>query len=318
MSHLLKRYVNRVNSYFFNVGSSFDLGVNRILFYGWLFYARHDPLHFARFSALPASLWDPVTLFSMVETPIFSFSIALILNKLLLFFIFTSSVGFFTRSSTFVVALLYFVLVGSVQSFGYPTPDDLPLVLVALIFPFCSCGDSLSIDAVIRRWLAKQVSTKDVSNVRANPQTSDMYQWPIKLVQILFCLVFWSAGLSKLRNAGLNWITTDTVRNMILVAHTYRNDFLEPTRGMIFPIFIARYALMCKILATFTLALELVAPLALFVKRTTIPILLGLALAQISIYFLLFVNFKTFVALYFFWIPWEKLVNSQKLPENKT
>ena len=94
------------------------------------------------------------------------------------------------------------------------------------------------------------------------------YRWPIQLVRLVFVTVFLAAGLAKLRQAGLEWVLSDTLRNYFLEnQYVFR---LEGARGwshLLADWLIARPGLVQGMLAIGVLVVELSAPATLFSRR---------------------------------------------------
>ncbi len=162
------------------------------------------------------------------------------------------------------------------------------------------CGDAFSIDALIRR--------RRGNNGHANhgSRTSGDYTWPIKLVCTLMTLVFFAAGVAKLRKTGLVWIFSDNMRNILLL-HYYTSH--EPLTRL--GVFFAKSPWLYKTIAASAIIVEVGAPAALFsrIARWTI----------VPTMFLMLVSFKLcfgftpipYYCMFAYWIPWDHL--GQKL-----
>ena len=112
-------------------------------------------------------------------------------------------------------------------------------------------------------------------------------------------LVLFSAGLNKLRISGLDWITTDTFQNYLLVHET--------------PIGlrVVQWPLLCHFLAGFAVTTEFFHPLALVSKklaRVWVPA--GLAMLT-GIYLTMDIHFIFLMYLNFFWLPWRRLFSKR-------
>ena len=160
-------------------------------------------------------------------------------------------------------------------------------------FLLSRCGDAWSIDRVIRSY-------------RAGPPVqpvapSGEYNWPIKCVWLISALVFFAAGVAKLRFSGLAWITSDNMANMLL-QHHYKSD---PIVG--WGKIIANYPLLCQTLAAGTIVLELGFVLAIFSRIARWLFVPGMFVMQVGIALLMGVVFTQFMFVYLFWIPWDAL-----------
>ncbi len=117
-------------------------------------------------------------------------------------------------------------------------------------------------------------------------------------------LVFFGAGVSKLRHAGLEWIGSENLANLLIRGQygAYVGDPLT-TLGLE----IARHAWLYQSLAAATVGLELGYPLALVsrrVRRIAAPG--GLALL-IGIWVLMGIGFVPLMICHLFWVPWDRV-----------
>jgi len=119
--------------------------------------------------------------------------------------------GAWSRIAT-AVSLTSFLALASLSYSGgeaWSHPYN-PILLAQVAFLGARGGDALSVDALIR-------------HVRGLPPVNVArgYQWSIRLVQLAVALVFLSGMVHKLAGAGftLKWITTDNLRNQILLRY---------------------------------------------------------------------------------------------------
>ncbi len=123
------------------------------------------------------------------------------------------------------------------------------LVLHVLVLGLSPAADALSLD----------------SRGREPPGDEARYGWPIRLMCILTVLTYFIAGETKLRIAGLDWVTSDSLRNLIAYDNVRKielGDTHSPLGGML-----VGHAWLFPPLAVATLAVELGAPLALLGGR---------------------------------------------------
>jgi hypothetical protein len=64
---------------------------------------------------------------------------------------------------------------------------------------------------------------------------------------------------------------------------------------------------LCRALAVFSVVAEVSAPVALFSRRLRNWIVVDLALLQIGIFILMYINFAPWSTLYVFWLPITKI-----------
>ena len=123
----------------------------------------------------------------------------------------------------------------------------------------------------------------------------------MKCIWLLSSLVFFAAGVAKLRFSGLAWVTSDNLATMLL-QHHYKSDPIVDWGKTI-----AGHALLCKILAAGTIAVEIGFPLAMFHRWLRWLFVSGMFFMQIGIALLMGVVFTQFMFVYLFWIPWDRI-----------
>lgn len=97
------------------------------------------------------------------------------------------------------------------------------------------------------------------------PVPSAIYGWPVRLLALLTVTSYCIAGIAKLRLSGLGWATSDLLRNYIAYDNLRKlllADWYSP-----FGAWLVGHAWIFPPLATASLLLELLAPLALFGPR---------------------------------------------------
>jgi hypothetical protein len=204
-----------------------------------------------------------------------------------------AAVGFRTRASTLMAFILGAGLLGLPHNFGKVHHKDAIVVLVLGILAVARCGDAWSVDRLIARARGGAAA--------APLAASGEYRWPVRLVQVLVTLVFLGAGVSKLRQSGLEWIFSENLRFLLL----------ERRRPL--GLWVAQYGWLCQLLAGVTVAVELASPLALFgraVRRLLIPTLFAM---QVGIYLLMGTSFTEFMVAYLFWVPWDRIVDGLRV-----
>jgi hypothetical protein len=229
--------------------------------------------------------------FEAFNLPFLNESVMFVMEMCWVAAIVLAAVGLFTRVATAVAFALGFYLLAMGNNFGKIGHGDQALALVMLILALSRCGDGWSIDAWIARWRSGAVRARSAE-----------YRWPVRMVWLLMALIFFSAGASKLVRSGSAWITSDHMAMTLIQAHHLH---LKPPTEL--GLYLARYPLLCNVMAAGALALELSFPLALMFRRLRLPIVLMTLLMQIGIGLLLAVWFRQFVFLYVFWVPWDRV-----------
>jgi hypothetical protein len=100
---------------------------------------------------------------------------------------------------------------------------------------------------------------------KAAPEPSERYGWPLRLMSAATVLSYLIAGIAKLRASGLEWVTSDLLRNYVAydaIRKLELGSIHSPLGGMLAP-----YPLVFTCLAAISLLIELGAPVALLSRR---------------------------------------------------
>ena len=238
----------------------------------------HQPRSFFAWLALPTPSWD------VLGWLVTAFEISVILATL----------GLLTRLATTAACVVGLYVLGLQFNYGYLHWAHAIVPIVMGILALSPCGAAWSADALIRRLIKGEVA-----------EAGGQYRWPVQLVRLVFVTVFLAAGLSKLRQAGLDWIFSDTLRNYFLEnQYVFRSEGAGGWSHVVADWLIARPGL-CRLLAATAVGLELSAPATLFsrhARRCLIPLLF---LFQVGNSLLLYQDFFfAYLGLYLFWISW--------------
>lgn len=288
---MIQRLTAGWNRFWFTPQSALTLGICRVLFFGGLLYQcfRKDWSVWGKIGEL---FWFPTPLFRALHLPLLDSGLLRVLTVIWLLSLALACVGFATRLSTLVAAVLGFYLLGLPHNFGKVHHNDALIVFVLVAMAISHCGDHGSIDAWLRRRRGVQ-----------RPAQSGEYHWPVRFVWVVWVIVYFAAGISKLRTAGLEWVFSDSFRN-ILIEHHYTTHPLVD-----WGLTIAEYPTLCRVLAAGSLLTELLSPTALFWPRARQLFVPALCSMQFGIWLVLGVKFAPFLLIVAFWIPWDELLS---------
>ena len=118
-------------------------------------------------------------------------------------------------------------------------------------------------------------------------------------------VIFFSAGLSKLRHSGLQWVFSDHLA-IVLVRHQYFVSDGEPLTS--WGLAIAAYPWAPRLLAAISLATEVLYPLALFSRRARLVLVPAGIAFLVGIRLLMGPTFEPFVMCNVFWVPWTRVL----------
>ncbi len=295
-----QKVIRKISLFLFPLESATSLGLFRFFFYGIVFFIFADQNHLLNWQEVPLDLWFGRGLTEVLKSLFWQFNHNLVFRVWQISLI-LSAFGLFTRISTVLAFGSGFLLIGYAQSFGYFTRLFMPILWVLFFMIFAKSGDAFSID---QRLNSKKRNSFSLSD-------SDEYGWPIQFAKIIFCVVFFQAGLSKLINGGVEWLDGISLQNRMLFSYVW--PFNSSGRlNFQFHHFFFDNLWVSTIGAFSTVIFEFFCPLALFSRRLKAPIILGLAIMQALARFTIFVNFSAYIALYIAWLPWGKIAKKMK------
>ena len=205
-----------------------------------------------------------------------------------------AAVGLFTRPALAAAFVCSVYLLGLPQNFGQIQHFDTLVVLVFGILAMSRAGDAWSIDA----WRRSR---------RGAPTTleSGEYTWPIRAIWVMTAVIFCSAGFSKLRHSGLQWVFSDNLA-IVLIRHQYFVSDGEPLTS--WGPAIAAHPWAPRLLAAISLATEVLYPLALFSRRARMVLVPAGIAFLVGIRLLMGPTFEPFVMCSVFWVPWTRVL----------
>jgi hypothetical protein len=287
----------RWGRFWFEPAPPTDLGACRALFYGalLLLYLDRD---FSAWGEVSLVFWMPTTFFRILHLPVLSPDALVVLQVIWKAALGLSCLGLFTRLSTATTFVLGFYLLGLPHCFGATSHGDAILVFVFGIMALSRCGDSLSMDEV------RRAMRRGSDRWSRRAARSGEYTWPVRMVWVLMSLVFFAAGVAKLRASGLEWVLSDSM-SLMLIRSNY--GFQNPLSH--WGLYVAQWAWLCHLLAAGTIAIEVGFPLSLVSRVARWMIVPGAFLMQFGIRFLMGPVFDAFMVCYLFWIPWDRVAD---------
>jgi len=163
---------------------------------------------------------------------------------------FVTGTGFRATGPIFAMLLLF--VTSYRNSFGQIFHTENLMVLHVMVLSLTPAADAVSVDAWRR------------GETRAS-EPDGRYGWGIQLMCLLTVLTYFISGQTKLRNAGLDWMTTDTLRNFVAYDNLRKAELGDSYSFL--GAALVSHGWLFKPLAAFTLAAELGAPLAMLGGR---------------------------------------------------
>jgi uncharacterized membrane protein YphA (DoxX/SURF4 family) len=220
------------NDYWFRPSPSFDLAVCRIGLIGFELFMLCVPFAvltippiqmMAIHAALPLSDYQPLPILQLITLPLggdyrptlehleWVYLAAQISGVIAL-------VGFWTRTAAAVFALARTFLIAHMFSYGEFHHIETVSTIFLLLLPFSPCGRVLSVDA----WLARRRDRAAGRPVLPILEVRDPFAgWPMRVIRIVFAIVYLSAAMSKVLGSGLDWLNGYTLQRYVLQGALY-------------------------------------------------------------------------------------------------
>ena len=268
------------------------LGVVRSIVHG-AFLISVVATSFSALGQLPVTILRPTgamkllpwVLYGELLTP----SGILILKTAMVLSLVLSTAGFWTSLSTKTSFLLVLFYQGFLRSFGHFNHDEMLGVYCLAVLAFTPCGDDFSLDHWLRR-TGKRLSTWG-------------YAYPILLMQLLMAWVYFSSALTKLRVAGLKYLSVD---NLPALAIFHSLDNLHDTHFKL-AFWLPQVRAYLPFVVALVLLWELLFPLAVFFRRIRWWILGVGIVFHLSTLFFMNIFFPHQLVLYLIFVDWDAL-----------
>jgi len=218
--------------------------------FAWIYLVTRLP-HLASFGHLDPAGFRPIGVVDLLtDAPLSDpLALALVLAAALLGAAFVAGWRFVVSGPLFALLLLWVTTYRN--SWGMVFHTENLMVVHVLVLGFTRSADAWSLDA--RRRPA------------AAPAPHTRYGWPLRLAAALTALAYLLAGIAKLRHSGLDWITSDILRNYV-AWDNLRKAELGDTYSQLGAA-LCRYPALFPPLAAVSISFELLAPLALLDRR---------------------------------------------------
>jgi hypothetical protein len=180
-------------------------------------------------------------------------------------------VGFATRTSLFLFALGLWFFVSHAYSYADVHHTQAPFAIFLMALAFSPAGDSLSIDALIRRRRARAAGEPTPI-----ARSMDTAMWPLKLAQVVLAMTYFSTGISKLLAGGFAWMNGYTLQ-----FYLFRDGI---NRDIPAGIWLAHHHTLCVLLGIGTILFEVFYFVSILVPRVARPIFAGAILFHLGLY----------------------------------
>lgn len=283
-----RQLLDRIDRFFFTPSSGFDLAVCRALLFGALFVQvlRRD---FAAFAQVAPEAWNPVGPFALGLFPRLTHGQIVAVEVVYKIALALSAIGLFARFAMPAAFLCATWLLAWTHSWQKIHLTEQLLVFVLAVLALSRAGDVGSLDALRRR--------------RPMPPSGEM-TWPIRTVWIALCLVFFGAGVAKLRTCGLGWISGSAMSNLMMM-HAYdvglNHGVLAPLTALLAP-----HLWLCWLMAFGTVVFEVAFPLALLSARARAVLFPTAIVFMLLNATMLVPSMVAVLSCTVFFVPWER------------
>ena len=276
MQAIKKAYEN----YFLTGRNALDLGIGRILFYGFLLYYYLSDQYFIRFiymGKLQGPLWKPVSFFQYFSLEglslLCSYSTVGVFVVSLLF----CTLGLFFRLSSVVAFISALIVIGMPNNFG--TIYDSTTLVCVILFVLCFCEASRYFSLDRRFNLIKEgESSKNI--------------WGLNLISSLVFFFYFCSGIQKVRLGGLGYYSTQDLSMALVYNQAPLGKELLTLAGLE------------KFLKISGVMLQLSAIIPLLYKPSRTLFAIFFLIFHLSVDFAMTVHFSTFKIIYVFLFPW--------------
>lgn len=223
---------------------------------------------------------------------------------------FCGLIGLYARPSLLVFAAANTLLVA--HAYSYHEAHH-PEALITIAFWALALSPSAAVWSVdnLRDRIRYSVSAMRFQPKSDEIQESPLARWPLRLMQWLLVMSYFSAGISKLLNGGLQWF------NGYTLAYLMGKDAVE--RGAALGVWLSGQIPLLRVLSVVAVATELGFAGAVLLPRFTWLFLLAGAGLHTAIYLTQKAPFPQFIALYVVFIealraypPWPRTARAPK------
>jgi hypothetical protein len=212
-----------------------------------LFYLLVRAGHLIGAAFMPERQFHPVGPVVLLDAPLpAGVAIALVVASVVAGVAFVAGWRFRVMGPLFAALLLW--VTSYRNSWGMVFHTENLMVLHVVVLGLAPAADVLSADRRVRRGDAH-----------------GRYGWAIRLMCALTVATYFIAGVAKLQHAGLEWVTSDTLRNYVAYDNVRKAEL--GAGYSVIGAFLVRYDVLFPPIAAVSLGLELGAPLALLHRR---------------------------------------------------
>ncbi|MGN6391569.1 MAG: HTTM domain-containing protein [Gemmatimonadales bacterium] len=270
-----RSWLQRWNAYWFPTTTTLNLGGARIMAVAAeLFWFFPSLSHQIALATKNTHFVDPQPLIRLITAvvpreAVFTPTVLTLMSWVVWLAGCAALIGLWTRAALFVLALGEWILVSHAYSYGDVHHNQALFSIFLLALAFSPAGESLSVDALLRRRRAG-------ARAPTGEPVSDMAMWPLKLAHVLLALTYFETGISKILAGGLRWMNGYTLQISVM------SDAIPGNLPV--GIWLAQHHRLCIVLSVFTILFETLYFLSLFLPRVAPFFFFGGILFHINLY----------------------------------
>lgn len=201
------RACRALEAWWFAPSSKHQVGIFRPFLVGWFgwFYWERLFIRLATTADRPLEFYAPPSLARWFSLPPVSQAALTWLEPLGLLLVAFAFVGLMTRVTLIALAALNLFLGLSANSWGYTAHASALPTLVLWIVAFAPGVTSFSLDALLLAAHARRTKRLPSNHAPEVIPRRPVSIWPVRTLLIVLCLLYTSAGVSKLRYSGFQW-----------------------------------------------------------------------------------------------------------------
>lgn len=290
--------------YWFNKYPLFNIAVCRFIIVGYQLYLFGNGYkYYISAATLPGFLYDPLLILEIFVGP---FGTTFRPGQEVLMLIYwvalgaggAAWLGLFTNPALWIFALGNLFLQGHVYSYGEMHHPEALMMIALVILAMSPAGEELSLDDYWRKAQSNVVGIRDY--LSSLGKKSSFGRWPLLLIQVLFALIYLDAGLSKMEEAGLDWVNGYTLQYYLA------RDAMR--WGSDLGLWLSQHHTLVEILSWGAVLFELTFFLVLiFPWLAALYVPIGVSI-HTGIYITMAAPFFTYIALYSVFVPWDYLL----------
>lgn len=275
------------NQFWFQEGSSLNLGVLRFICFGFILFKVYGTTNeLIQYAGLDDIFWHPKSFFQIFNKYPLDIKTTFLLIFLTKIFTIFALIGFKSRWTVPIAFLCITFFFGLLINFYKPRQVHACLVIVSGVLALSKSGHAFSWDAWWKRhfWM-------DARRIE--------YFVPIRFLQSYFALAYVMAAWAKMSESGLYWIFSDNLAFAVKLFSTPYGDFL-----------VQNYGHWGSWIAFLVILVEMGWIFYFFrpYKKTVIFLIIPTMMMHLMSYIFMSIVFFVFILMHVVFVSWDRLI----------